>query len=122
MKPVLEMLRERQPSGMVHITGGGFSGNIPRVVPPNCRININWGSWPVPPIFRILKEAAGLEEKEMSDIFNMGIGFVIISRPEQGNSIMEDLRRNLLESWAIGEVLGRQSDSQTTISFEGLGR
>jgi phosphoribosylformylglycinamidine cyclo-ligase len=122
VQPILEMLKDQQPSGMVHITGGGFSGNIPRVVPSSCSININWGSWPVPPIFRLLQKSAGLEEKEMSDIFNMGIGFVIISRPEQVDSITRDLKRNQLESWTIGEVVGRTSGSQPTVSFQGIDR
>lgn len=84
VKPVLEVLRsyrrKRVVRAMAHITGGGMEGNLPRVLPSNCDAQIEHGSWPIPPIFRLIRRA-GVAESEMYRVFNMGIGFVMVVRP-----------------------------------------
>jgi len=96
VKPVVALLkkyrRKRAVRAMAHITGGGLGGNIPRVIPDNCDIVLKRGSWPIPPIFKLI-QACGVAESEMYRVFNMGIGFVLIVRPAFVDSIMRHLKR-----------------------------
>ncbi|MFD3447593.1 phosphoribosylformylglycinamidine cyclo-ligase [Microbacteriaceae bacterium 4G12] len=77
VKPILEVLKKFTIKGMAHITGGGFIENIPRMLPENVGAEIDYGSWPIPPIFDLLQEVGKLNRKEMFNIFNMGIGMVL---------------------------------------------
>ncbi len=95
--------RKRVVRAMAHITGSGLPGNVPRVVPPDCDVALVKGSWPIPPIFRLLQKL-GVAEAEMYDVFNMGIGFVVIVRPAFADSIAEHLRRTGETVYPIGEV------------------
>jgi phosphoribosylformylglycinamidine cyclo-ligase len=91
VKPVLGLLgRARSAvSAMAHITGGGLTGNLPRVLPEGCRALIRKSAWTVPPIFRVLQEAGHVSDVEMFRTFNMGIGYVIVARPaETGADLM----------------------------------
>ena len=75
---VLALLRDRVPvHAVAHITGGGFAGNIPRVLPDGVGAVLNWGSWDVPPIFAAVQRAGGVSDSEMQRVFNLGIGMVI---------------------------------------------
>lgn len=65
-------------NGLAHITGGGFYENISRILPTNCRAAINKSSWRVPPIFEIIQKAGNISEREMYNVFNMGIGLVAV--------------------------------------------
>jgi phosphoribosylformylglycinamidine cyclo-ligase len=64
--------------GIAHITGGGLIDNIPRVLPENVDAEINLGSWSVPPIFRLLATTSGIDNEELYQVFNMGVGMVFI--------------------------------------------
>ncbi|MBN1890992.1 MAG: phosphoribosylformylglycinamidine cyclo-ligase [Thermoflexales bacterium] len=63
---------------MAHITGGGFVGNVPRVLPANIGVEIDRAAWQVPPIFRLIQERGNVDEMEMYRVFNMGIGMVVV--------------------------------------------
>jgi phosphoribosylformylglycinamidine cyclo-ligase len=78
VKPVLSLLEKVAVKGMVHVTGGGFYENIPRVLPQNTRAVIQKGTWPILPLFQMLGEEANIAEREMFTTFNMGIGLVLI--------------------------------------------
>jgi phosphoribosylformylglycinamidine cyclo-ligase len=104
VRPILDLLRNIRIKAMAHITGGGFSGNIPRVLPENCRVTVYRKSWQVPPIFRILQREAGLDDRNMFDTFNMGIGFVVILSPEFCETVVDWLVARGIPSWIIGEV------------------
>lgn len=62
---------------MAHVTGGGFIENLPRMLPEGLGVEIDNGSWPVPPIFSFIQEKGQLKAEEMFNVFNMGIGFVL---------------------------------------------
>lgn len=68
--------------GLAHITGGGFYDNIPRILPENCGVKIKKGSWDVLPIFKFLQQAGEVPDEQAYRVFNMGIGMVLICRPE----------------------------------------
>ena len=80
-------LRERYDlRGAAHITGGGFTGNVPRVLPPGLGARIDAGSWPVLPIFDLLRASGGLSDVEMYRTFNNGIGMVCVVPAEQADA------------------------------------
>jgi len=87
VKTILGMLEKAEIKGMAHITGGGFTENIPRVLPDGIGIVIEEGTWPVPPIFEVIRREGNVEAKEMYRTFNMGIGFVIIADQENAMKI-----------------------------------
>lgn len=75
----IQALREHMDvKGMAHITGGGIPGNLPRVLPGGVHAELKEGSWPVPPIFELLKHWGNVSDKEMKSTFNMGIGYILI--------------------------------------------
>ena len=78
VKPVLSLLEKVPVKGLVHITGGGFYENVPRVLPQGTRAAIEKGAWPIPPIFTLIQEHAGVAEREMFTTFNMGIGLILV--------------------------------------------
>jgi len=78
VKPLLNLFKSFNVKGLVHITGGGFYDNIPRIIPQSCRAIINKSSWEISPIFNVIREIGDIEEKEMFRVFNMGIGMMII--------------------------------------------
>jgi phosphoribosylformylglycinamidine cyclo-ligase len=73
--------------GAAHITGGGFTGNVPRVLPYGLGARIFRGSWPVPPIFRLLRDLGGLTDAEMYQTFNNGIGMVLVAPASQADAM-----------------------------------
>lgn len=89
---------------LAHITGGGFLDNIPRVLPPNCDAVIRRGTWEILPIFQLLQSAGGVDETELYQVFNMGIGMVVLVDPEQADAILRVIRRQH-RAWIIGEVV-----------------
>ena len=77
VKPVLEVLKNVDIHGIAHITGGGFDENIPRILQEGQGVEINLGSWQIPPIFKLIENYGKIPPREMFNIFNMGIGMVL---------------------------------------------
>jgi phosphoribosylformylglycinamidine cyclo-ligase len=75
--------------GMAHLTGGGFTDNIPRVLPDGCGVRVQRGTWQVPHIFRLIQKLGGVDEDEMHRAFNMGVGYIFIVAPEDANRVAE---------------------------------
>jgi len=90
--------------GIAHITGGGLCENLERIVPEGVRVTIDRGSWPVPPLFTWLQELGDVEQSEMDQVFNMGVGLVVVVSPFYAESIQKQLSRCGLESWLIGRA------------------
>jgi len=90
--------------GLAHITGGGFIDNIPRVLPKNCDVIIRKGSWDMLPIFRLIEKRGGVPESELYQVFNMGIGMVLIVAQAQADSILKFVHKERQKAWIIGEV------------------
>jgi phosphoribosylformylglycinamidine cyclo-ligase len=78
VRSIQKLLESVEVRAMAHITGGGLTGNVPRVLPAGCRARIARGSWRVPAVFDTLRRAGRVEEAEMFQTFNMGIGYVVI--------------------------------------------
>jgi phosphoribosylformylglycinamidine cyclo-ligase len=90
--------------GMAHITGGGFIDNIPRVLPKNCGALIRKGTWDVLPIFQLLAAQGGVGESELYQVFNMGIGLVMIVAAEQAKAVARFVHARGTRAWIIGEI------------------
>jgi len=90
--------------GLAHITGGGFIDNIPRVLPHNCDVVIRKGSWEELPIFRIIREKGGVPEGELYQVFNMGIGMVVIADAGKADAIRKFIAAAGHRCWIIGGV------------------
>jgi phosphoribosylformylglycinamidine cyclo-ligase len=91
VKPVLNIIKNFQIKGIVHITGGGFIDNIPRIVPKSRRAVIRKGSWDIPPIFQVIKRMGRIDEMEMFRVFNMGIGMILIASEKEAEEIIRQL-------------------------------
>ncbi len=87
-----------------HITGGGLPGNVVRALPDGFCARIRNGSWPVPPVFRLLQKWGNIEEEEMFRVFNMGVGLVMIVAPAFANAVLRRIREAGIDAWIIGEV------------------
>jgi phosphoribosylformylglycinamidine cyclo-ligase len=91
--------------GLAHITGGGFIDNIPRVLPRQCDVVVRKGSWEVPPLFQILRAKGGVDEAELYQVFNMGIGMTVIVAAEQAEAALRFIRAQKQAAWLIGGVV-----------------
>ena len=82
----------RNIKGLAHITGGGLIDNLPRVLPKNCDAVIDTTAWRVPKIFQILQDNGKIDRTEMYQVFNMGIGMVVIVAPRDAQKIAKQLK------------------------------
>jgi phosphoribosylformylglycinamidine cyclo-ligase len=88
-----------------HITGGGFVDNIPRVLPARCDVVIRKGTWEMLPIFRMIEAKGGVPEDELYQVFNMGIGMVVLVDAAQADAAVRFIRARKHAAWIIGEVV-----------------
>lgn len=88
VRPVLKLIQQLPVKGLVHMTGGGFPENIPRVVPKGLQTRIDRSAWEVPELFRWLQKAGGVSDSEMFRTFNMGVGMVVVVAPEHVDSVL----------------------------------
>jgi phosphoribosylformylglycinamidine cyclo-ligase len=96
LKPVVPLIK-----GMAHITGGGFVGNIPRILPEGVAAHIRKSSWDILPIFKLIQKEGNIKEEEMYQVFNMGIGMTIICSPQHVARIVSILP----QAKVIGEIV-----------------
>ncbi|EAW7188383.1 phosphoribosylformylglycinamidine cyclo-ligase [Listeria monocytogenes] len=111
VKPVLEVLKEVTVHGITHVTGGGFVENLPRMLTNDLAVKVELGSWPVLPIFDVMKKYGQLNEMEMYEIFNMGIGMVLAVAKADVERTLEVLVQNGEAAYVIGEVTTREKDA-----------
>jgi len=110
LEPLLERGKVRALS---HLTGGGFQGNIPRVLPEGLGARVRRGSWEVPPLFRLIQKGGAVSDEEMFRTFNMGIGMVVVVAPEDLHEVEHSLERRGETSFVIGSVV-----SGSGVAFE----
>lgn len=105
LKPLLPLVDEGAIHALAHITGGGLTDNVPRVLPDSLDARIKLGSWPVLPIFRLMYEKGGVDRDEMLRVFNMGVGMVIIAGPDKVDGIARHFGRIGQKFYFIGNVV-----------------
>ena len=115
VKPVLGMLEEVAIKGMAHITGGGFIENIPRVLPDNVNVEIQYGSWPILPIFSLMQREGGISNNDMFRTFNMGIGMVIIVGADDAEKAIAAAEKQGEKVYRLGVV----TEGERVVTFQG---
>lgn len=108
VKPVLELLKEVDVHGIAHITGGGFYENMPRCLNTGLGIDIKKGTWEVLPIFKVLQKLSNMPENEMYNVFNMGVGMIIVVDEKDANKTLEILKNNGEKATIIGKVTDKE--------------
>jgi phosphoribosylformylglycinamidine cyclo-ligase len=104
VKPILAMLEKVKIKGMAHITGGGFIENIPRVLPSGVNVAIEYDSWPILPIFKMMQRLGNISHRDMFTTFNMGIGMVVVVAASDADQIQQIASQLGEPIYRIGEV------------------
>jgi phosphoribosylformylglycinamidine cyclo-ligase len=110
VKPILNLVRDFDIKGIVHVTGGGFVGNVPRILPKGVRARIDSTAWPRPAIFGWLGSQGEISEREMLRVFNCGIGMVVVLPRHQAEDAKDRLRGLGERAHLIGYVERKQPD------------
>jgi phosphoribosylformylglycinamidine cyclo-ligase len=105
VKPILKLIGSLDVAGVANISGGGLPENVPRSIPANLNAVIKKGSWPVHPIFHILQRVGNVDEEEMYNTFNMGIGMVVVVKPKLADDAIRLLAEFGIPAFTIGELV-----------------
>ncbi len=116
VKSLLKIFKNFNIKGLVHITGGGFYDNIPRIIPDVCRAVVTRNTWEIPPIFSVIQNIGNVEEKEMFRVFNMGIGMMMIVSEKECQEIIERLNVLGEKAYLIG-VIEKKEGTQDSVCF-----
>jgi phosphoribosylformylglycinamidine cyclo-ligase len=115
VKSVLNIIRGFEIKGIVHITGGGFIDNVPRVLPARSTAVIEKGSWGIPPRFRFIQDVGKIEDTEMYRTFNMGVGMVLVVSPKDADDVMLRLKGLKESADIIGYIETRSKGGEAVI-------
>jgi phosphoribosylformylglycinamidine cyclo-ligase len=105
LRAVSPVLEQGWIKGMAHITGGGLTENVPRMMPQGRTPKFDRSSWTIPPLFTWLQQGGGVADDEMFRAFNMGVGLVIACAPEHESSVISRLNASGEAAWRLGEIL-----------------
>jgi phosphoribosylformylglycinamidine cyclo-ligase len=111
-KQILALAREFSIKGVAHITGGGITENLPRVLPKGCRARIRCGAWPVPAIFGVIQKRGRVDQDEMYRVFNMGIGLILIVPQAAAEGVMARAVELGERAYRIGEIVASGSEDR----------
>lgn len=104
LTPLMPLIEGQKIKGMAHITGGGLTDNIPRVLPSHLDAEVQRSSWEIPPLFRFLIEEGRLSMEEASQAFNLGVGMVVIVDKDQSNPVLDHLQSQQSGAWVLGRL------------------
>ncbi len=115
VKPVLDLLRTVPVKGLAHITGGGITENVPRVLPANVVAELRRDSWELPPVFQWLQAQGRVSDAEMHRVFNCGVGMVVVVSAADAGRTVAHLNAAGETAWVIGDVRARNGDEAQTL-------
>jgi phosphoribosylformylglycinamidine cyclo-ligase len=110
LRPLEGLLDRGVIKGLAHITGGGLTDNIPRILPEGTAVSVEKGSWPVLPIFELFRRLGNVSDSEMYRTFNMGVGMVIVCSPADVESIKSHFYERGDRCYRIGEVIAGERE------------
>ncbi len=110
VKPVLNALKQVDIHAVAHITGGGLTENLPRVLPNNSKAVIDLKSWERPEVFNWLQTEGNIEDAEMLRTFNCGVGMTLVVAENAVDDLINSLRLNDIEAWSIGHIEAGDSE------------
>ena len=105
VKPIRQVMESVRIKGVAHITGGGITENVPRILPKDLHAQIDINSWQQPPIFDWLQAAGGIETAEMRRTFNCGIGLAIVVELTEVDYVLNTLKACGENAWVLGSVV-----------------
>jgi len=111
VETVINLLRDFPLAGISHITGGGLTDNLPRILPRSCQAVLHRQSWPAPPIFKLVQEKGNIPETEMLRAFNNGIGLVLAVDEDLVSDVLLRLQGLQERAYVIGEVIARKPEA-----------
>ena len=114
VKPLLALIETLTVKGMAHITGGGITENVPRVLPQNVVADIDSKSWQMPKLFEWLRDQGNVAALEMYRTFNCGIGMVVIVSQADAGKAISQLQAAGEKVWQIGQIRARKGDEHQT--------
>ncbi len=94
LKEVHPLTNKSLVNGISHITGGGIIGNTLRIIPEGLKISINWDSWEIPPIFKLIQRVGKIKDEEMKHVFNLGIGMILIVNKNNVDEVLEYTKKH----------------------------
>jgi phosphoribosylformylglycinamidine cyclo-ligase len=115
IQAVWPLIAGQMVHSIAHITGGGFTENIPRALPDHLAAQLSWGSWPVLPIFHTLQQAGQLSLADMLLTFNNGLGMILTVAPEKVDDVLAQLTDRQQAAYVVGKVVARQNDAVTYV-------
>jgi phosphoribosylformylglycinamidine cyclo-ligase len=115
VKSILQLLEAMPVKGMAHITGGGITENVPRVLPEGLTAEINAKSWELPPLFKWLQAQGNIANLEMYKTFNCGIGMAVIVSPENAEKAKEMLALAGETVYQIGKIRAQNAGEAPTV-------
>ncbi|MCS6787537.1 MAG: phosphoribosylformylglycinamidine cyclo-ligase [Thiobacillaceae bacterium] len=115
VRPVLALLAAVPVKGLAHITGGGITGNLPRILPDGLAARIDAAAWSWPPVFQWLREAGGVSTEEMYRTFNCGIGLIVVVAPEQAEHARHLLTEHGETVYTLGRVESAAADAPRVV-------
>ena len=101
---IKSLIEKVNVKGFAHITGGGIVGNTKRIIPKEYSIKIHWGNWEIPPIFKLIQDTGEISNDEMRQVFNMGIGLVVIVPRKKEELTSQIILENREHPLVLGEV------------------
>jgi len=116
VKVILNLVRDFNIGGIAHVTGGGITDNLPRIIPKGYKAVVHRGTWEIPPIFSFIQEKGDIPEEEMLRTFNNGIGMILIVRTKESAEILDRLHSLGQKAFVIGEMEKAERE-QETINF-----
>ncbi|MCD4751003.1 MAG: phosphoribosylformylglycinamidine cyclo-ligase [Thermoanaerobaculales bacterium] len=105
LEPVWPLIRKKRIHALAHITGGGLTDNLPRVLPQGLRARIKVGTWDVPPVFKLMAEWGKVPEDDLWRTFNMGVGMVLLVAPAELERVLKRLRKGDCPGFVMGNVV-----------------
>jgi len=115
VKPLLALMKAITVKGMAHITGGGITGNVPRVLPEDCTAVIRADAWTWPPVFQWLQQQGNVALAEMHRTFNCGVGMVVIVADEDAETAMRFLAEQGETVYRLGQIEARAAGQEQTV-------
>jgi len=111
-KQILALAADYPIKGLAHITGGGLTENLPRILPKGCRARVHRGAWPVPPIFQVLRKMGKVDEEELYRVFNMGIGLALVVSANHVEKLIARAAELGDRGYRIGEIVASEPDEK----------
>ena len=116
VKLVKALLGKSQLQGLAHITGGGITGNLPRILPEQCGAVIDRTSWEPASIFAVIQQAGKIDLEEMFQVFNMGVGLIVVASSDEASKILATIQEQGMVGWMMGEI-GPCSSSDAKLTY-----